>query len=475
LCRAPKLLPQIDKSATRAGLQLIPSEARPVTRDNLLARAIIAVQSRRLQAAPPGQVNAHPSAAAFPGSVPKDAARITLDIPIQTAAGDWGWFGTGLYAAPGEVITVQVPRSALDKGLAIVIGSHTDELWRLDSWKRMPAISIQSPVRQVRTEAANAFGGLIYLSVPRKSGVGDFVATIAGGVPAPRYVLGKTDLTEWRNSIRNRPAPWAEIESRKIVLTVPSSLIRGLNDPDALMQTWDRISDLECDFAGHPHERERAERLVPDLQIEGEEEGGALHAGYPITSHMPSGTVMVDREALLKGEIGGANTPKGWGLYHELGHNVQNPDWLFEGNVEGSVNLFTLYVFENLCGTPVASNVRGSKEYRLRQMTRFNFAKPDFDKWKNDPLLGMTTYEQLQQAFGWDAFKKVFAEYLRLPESERPRTDAEKRDQWVIRLSRQVQRNLGPFFQAWGFPVSARALAELRDLPVWISDELPKS
>src|SRR5262249_28092721 len=162
-------------------------------------------------------------------------------------------------------------------------------------------------IQQVRTKAANAFGGLIYISVPERSEAGDFVATIAGGVPAPRYVLGKTDLGEWRNSIRHRPAPWAEIESRKIVLTVPSPLIRGLNDPDALMAMWDKVSDLECDLAGRPRERERAERLVPDRQTFMDQEGARLHSGYPIVSHMPSAVVMVDHEALLKAEIGGEN------------------------------------------------------------------------------------------------------------------------------------------------------------------------
>ena len=64
-------------------------------------------------------------------------------------------------------------------------------------------------------------------------------------------------------------------------------------------------------------------------------------------------------------------------------------------------------------------------------------------------------YIELQQGFGWDTYKKVFAEYRRLPDAERPKTDQEKRDQWMVRFSRAVGRNLGPFFQAWGVPTSA--------------------
>jgi hypothetical protein len=105
-------------------------------------------------------------------------------------------------------------------------------------------------------------------------------------------------------------------------------------------------------------------------------------------------------------------------------------------------------------------------------MSRYNFAKPDFELWKREQWIGTTTYVQLQQAFGWEAFRSVFAEYRKLPESELPKSDDEKRDQWMVRFSRQVHRNLGPFFQAWGIPTSETARASISDLPVWMPDEL---
>jgi len=186
---------------------------------------------------------------------------------------------------------------------------------------------------------------------------------------------------------------------------------------------------------------------------------------------MGSTGVMVSRETLLKGYVGGER--KGWGLYHELGHNLQNEDWNFDGAWEATVNLFTLYVYDQLCGIPVESNSHGSKEFRAQQMAKYNFARPDFEKWKSDPFLSLVMYEQMQQAFGWDAYKRVFAEYLALPRNRRPRDDAGKRDQWLVRFSRQVQRNLGPFFEAWGIPTSKTARESIRDLPVWMPDEAP--
>jgi hypothetical protein len=67
----------------------------------------------------------------------------------------------------------------------------------------------------------------------------------------------------------------------------------------------------------------------------------------------------------------------------------------------------------------------------------------------------------------------VFAEYRRLSPGERPRTDDERRDQWLVRLSRTVGRNLGPFFEAWGVPTSEKARASIRNLPAWMPDDFP--
>ena len=82
-------------------------------------------------------------------------------------------------------------------------------------------------------------------------------------------------------------------------------------------------------------------------------------------------------------------------------------------------------------------------------------------------------YEQLQQAFGWDAYRRVFAEYLALPEAERPKSDDEKRDQWMVRFSREVGRNLGPFFETWGVPTSEAARNSIAELPTWMPPDFP--
>jgi hypothetical protein len=103
---------------------------------------------------------------------------------------------------------------------------------------------------------------------------------------------------------------------------------------------------------------------------------------------------------------------------------------------------------------------------------RLNGSKKDLDaffaagaphsQWKEKPFVALTMYAELIDAFGWDSLKKVFRTYLNQP---RLRTEQEKRDQWMIRYSRAVGRNLVPFFTTWGFPLSDSAKAEVQSLP----------
>jgi hypothetical protein len=80
----------------------------------------------------------------------------------------------------------------------------------------------------------------------------------------------------------------------------------------------------------------------------------------------------------------------------------------------------------------------------------------------------------LHQAFGWEAFTKLFAEFRDLPESEKPRSDAEKRDQFLVRFSKLTGHNLADYLSAWGVALSDKAKAEVAGLPGWMPPDWPK-
>ena len=438
-----------------------PSAEQPVGKADVVARLASVLFVLEQNRTPPESARAHPRAADFPGPVPDNAPRITRSLTINTTIPRW--HSTGLYAVPGELVTVTVPaKVAKASGFHVRVGAHSDRVWHRSEWKRMPEVSRRFPISTAKTLVANAFGGLIYVEVPADAGLGSVTIEIKGAVAAPLFVLGETDLDAWRDEIRHAPAPWAEIAGRNMIVTTDAREVRGLDDPAAVAEAWDRVLDLSAELAAWPSAaRSSPERFVVDRQIS----AGYMHSGYPLMAHLDQQANLVNTKHL--------RSECNWGFYHEVGHNHQVGDWTFDGTVEVTVNLFTLYVYEFLCGIPVAENDRGSAAFRAEQMASYDFANPDFEQWKREPFLALVMYEQMQQAFGWDAYREVFATYRALPDSERPKSDDEKRDQWLVHFSRQVGRNLGPFFEAWGVPTSQSARDEVADLSVWLPPDFP--
>jgi hypothetical protein len=105
---------------------------------------------------------------------------------------------------------------------------------------------------------------------------------------------------------------------------------------------------------------------------------------------------------------------------------------------------------------------------RAKRIGDFIAKGAPFSEWKDDPFLALMMYIQLYEGFGWKPFEQVFAEYRKVPENERPKTDEAERDQWLVRFSRAVGKNLGPFFEKWGVPTSATARGSLASLSAWM-------
>ncbi len=454
------LLPRLRELAEDPDVHWIPSKEQPIEQANILGKVLLILQERDYLRLPESHRQPHPAARFHPGSVDPEAERVTRTIAIDTDRPRW--HSTGLYAAPGEPIRVRIPESAIDAGLRLRIGAHSDAVHGRARWRRAPRISYDWPLEAVETGRANAFGGLVYIDVDANAsaGLGTVEVEIEGAIEAPLFLRGQTEPADWAE-IRRLPGPWAEIGSDKMVITVPSAAIRELEDPAAVVETWDRIMDLCAELAALSTDRRSPERIVPDVEIS----AGYMHAGYPIMTHDDQYERLAD-VSHLRGE-------GSWGLFHEVGHNHQSRYWTFDGTGEVTVNLFTLYVFEHLVGTPVAEHERGSDAFLAEQMAKYDFASPDFEQWKSDPFLALAMYVQLQHAFGWDAYRQVFEAYRGVPSEELPSNDPEERDQWMVRFSRQVGYDLGPFFEWWGIPVSQAARDRIADLPAWLPAGFP--
>jgi len=234
------------------------------------------------------------------------------------------------------------------------------------------------------------------------------------------------------------------------------------------MAYWDNVMEKCADLYAVPRTEMKQQRYCVDKQIS----AGYMHSGYPIMTWDDVATRFVDLPVLT-----GRDGLKSWGFYHELGHNHQIPDWTFDGTGEVTNNLFSLYGCETFNGvTPDdygkahPAMAPAEQEKRLR---KYLAEGAKFEAWQGDPFLALTMYAQIRQAFGWAPFTKVFGEY-RNPTLRRPRTDLERHDVWMVRMSRATSKNLGPFFVAWGVPTSESARQSVADLPGWMPADWPE-
>lgn len=442
-------LPKIAEACQTLKTKPIPGPKNAIHERYPLSRFYVAAETKRTLAATPAKPVSSEFAAVFPGTAPRTAKPVKQQkVSIDTSR--HRWHSTGLYAQPGDVIEVTVPPNVAksEKPLSIRIGCHTDRLWHKEDWKRAPEISRVFPIQSTTTQATNGFGGLIYIDVPSGCQLGEIDVTISGGIPAPLFQLGKTTNAEWKK-IREYPAPWAEIGSDKLIITVPSEAIRDYDNPHDLMVYWDQVMDACADLATIPTERPSAERIVLDAQIS----AGYLHAGYPIMGPLSTTKELLDLETL--------KTKGNWGYYHEIGHNHQKKEWTWDGLTEVTVNLFTMYALDTL----------NPESRRHNAILPENIVKrtADFVAGKNrgDPFTQLIPYIELKNSFGWQPFKQVFAEYREMPEKDRPKSLQERKDQWLIRMSKATGRNLGPFYDFWALGASEAAKNEVSHLPVW--------
>ncbi len=417
----------------------VPTKKNPVREADIAARLkLIAFQSAWLSK-PLQNWAASPAATSYPGTVDKNASReektiaINLDVPK--------WHSTGLFASAGEPVTVTLPPGAETMKLRLRIGATTCDNTRHAQWSRVPKVDIEVPLTTATTTFASPFGGLVYVVVPDpvKADVHTVNVTVGGACKAAWFKVGRDSRAEWEN-IKTAPAPYGEIESNKIILTVPREQLLALADPIALMKYWDDVADLDAKLTAIPATRRYAERLVSDDQLC----AGWMHAGYPIMIPNVTAKEIVNLELLkAKGD---------WGFFHEIGHNHQNHDWTFDGTGEVTVNFFTLYCMEKMCGLPPRQT--RMKNEATRAYTEWIKNGKPYDTWKSDPFLALEMFVRIQQAYGWETFEKLFALYRNLPADQRPKNDLQKRDQWCTRLSSMTGENIASIFDSWNIPIS---------------------
>lgn len=146
---------------------------------------------------------------------------------------------------------------------------------------------------------------------------------------------------------------------------------------------------------------------------------------------------------------------------------MQRDEWTFHGSTEVTVNLFSLHATHMLIGHEVT---RAKWLFDQRGNYDKYFSKqPNYNDWQNDFFMALITFAQMIKHFGWKPMYKFMKDYeydiekrLNLPENNQ-----DKIDQWVLRYSRIVSRNIAPHFKMFGLTVSNRCEQALASYEPW--------
>lgn len=316
---------------------------------------------------------------------------------------------TGTYLSPGSIATVTVPASLVGRGYNIRVGAHESDFSEKTAVRRLNRCTVRYPINSITTMVANPLGGGIYIEVPRYiSDVGVVSVQIQNAVRSPYFSaksFHQTTLSEWQNTERHHVAPWADFQSEKVMMQVPTSWIYALEDPVTLMADWDKAADILNDLMGFPRDRGRETIYNQvDLMLR----AVAFTPGYPAVNNTYNQNTNYGGYAnsyLVRGPQYAPDYE-----FHELGHAYKFPK--FPGEVESDVNLLHVPVFMGF-GDTIDEAFRASRSGRdfvtlettaVAWMMCDNFLNGNIMEnfEKQYAFKGHAKFVEIARLFGWD-------------------------------------------------------------------------
>ncbi|MHC4736199.1 MAG: M60 family peptidase N-terminal accessory domain-containing protein, partial [Planctomycetota bacterium] len=386
---------------------------------------------------------------------------------------------TGTYLAPGSIVTVTVPSSIVGKGYLVRVGAHSWDNSNRPRCRRLDRSSLVYSINNTQVKVASPLGGGIYIEVPEHEDAGIVDVQIKNAVRSPFFSaksFHSTTLSEWQNIERNHPAPWADFQSEKFMMQVPTDWIYNFTDPVTLMQDWDKAMDALNDLMGYPARSRETMYPQVDLQFR----SSVYAPGYPsvnVTYNPNTNYGGNHNHYLLKGPQYAAHQ-----AFHEEGHGYLFVK--FPGEMESTVNLLHVpvwhhtfgydldYAFAASCGYHGNPN-RTLDNTAVTWMTVFNFSfyeAPMASGEKAYQLKGHAKFVDIAKLFGWETLGAFWYSINEDFENgiywSKHGSDI---DDLILRWCESVGVDLRPLFHFWGIhpvdPVALEAAIEDQNLP----------
>ena len=299
-------------------------------------------------------------ASAFPGLICETEPRLasvnlsldlnykSVGVNLRISKPPEPLLSTGYYAAPGELITIDIPQGMYQ--MSAQIGGWTDNVGAYPNPPRDGIVFTRQQLSPGRNYLRNLYGGTIYLNaaVPIANPVS---VTLGNVVKSPDFVLGESKDAEWKARLQASCVPWLELRSRFVSFLVPRDRCLNTSYPsmEAALKQWDSI--ISNDYQAwqglsltpaDPVDQAPIlpYRIVFEIAMA---PGVGGHSGNPV--------VVGNWNNWFDGVVNVTNTSSDglWGLLHEIGHNNQQTAyWSWSTLGEVSNNLFSFKVADRL-------------------------------------------------------------------------------------------------------------------------------
>ncbi len=377
---------------------------------------------------------------------------------------------TGAYLAPGSIATVTVPSKIAGKGYQVRIGANSWDFSNKPTIKRPDRSTIVYNINSTEVKVASPLGGGIYIEVPQYSYEGLVEVQIKNAVRSPYFSkksFHTTTLSQWQNTERHHPGPWADFQSEKFMMQVPTDWIYNFDDPVTLMDKWDTAMDALDELMGFPQgSGKETMYMQPDLFFR----SGAHAPGYPSVNYRYNPNSNYGGNVNNYFVKGPEYVPSA--VFHEAGHGYLFVK--FSGEQESNVNLQHVAVWHRYFGFDLDYAFAASRGYQgnpnrtldntaVAWMTSFNFSPrevPMHQLEKQYQLKGHAKFVDIVRLFGWEGLDAFWYSI---------NDDYENGKYWsrhgsnyndlILRWCQSVGVDLRPLFHFWGIhPANANTL-----------------
>jgi hypothetical protein len=366
---------------------------------------------------------------------------------------------TGTYLAPGSIATITVPSSIVGRGYQVRVGCHSWDHSNRPTCKRLDRSSLVYTITSTETKVASPLGGGIYIEVPEGQNAGIVSVQIKNAIRSPYFSAKSfhtTTLSEWINTERHHPGPWADFQSEKFMMNVPTDWIYNYEDPATMLADWDTATDAVNNLMGYP--ARTRESLYPQVDVQNR--ASVLAPGYPScnASYNPNGSSGGNNNHyLLNGPR--VTTAPGF-LFHEEGHGYFFQK--FGGETESNVNLLHVPVYHEKFGKSLDYAFASSRDYQgnphrtlnntaVAWMTSFGFSPRNVEMATAEKvyqLKGHAKFVDIAKLFGWDVLGDYWYSFNEDYENSNPINTS--KDGLILRLSIAVGFDVRPLFHFWG-------------------------